>query len=75
MATVREVGRPVSPNELCEILVERGHTANHDSVRKALSRAAERGELERLDDRSYVAAGDRPGPAENETRGEGPRAG
>ena len=66
VATVREVGRPVSPASLCEILVERGHTANHGSVRTALRRAAERGELERLDDRSYVAAGDRPGPAENE---------
>ena len=75
VGAVREAGRPVSPAALCEILVERGHTANHDSVRKALRRAVERGELERLDDRSYVAAGDRPGPAENETRGEGPRAG
>ena len=66
VATVREVGRPVTTASLCEILVERGHTANHGSVRTALRRAAERGELERLDDRSYVAAGDRPGPAESE---------
>ena len=66
VATVREVGRPVTPAALCEILVERGHTANPDSVRTALRRAVERGELERLDDRSYVAAGDRPGPAESE---------
>ncbi len=66
MATIREAGRPVSPNELREILVERGHTANHGSVRTALRRAAERGELERLDDRSYVAAGDRPVPGESE---------
>ena len=65
VATVREAGCPVTPEELCEILVERGHTANRGSVRTALRRAAERGELERLGDRSYVAAGDRPGPTEN----------
>ena len=66
VATVREVGRPVTPAGLCEILVERGHTANPGAVRTALRRAAEKGELERLDDRSYVAAGDPLGPAENE---------
>ena len=66
VATVREVGCPVTTASLCEILVERGHTANHGSVRTALRRAVERGELERLDDRSYVAAGDRPVPAESE---------
>ena len=74
VATVREVGRPVTPVALCEILIERGHTANPGAVRTALRRAAKRGELEKLDDKSYVAAGDRPGPAENETRGEDPRA-
>ena len=66
VATVREAGRPVTTASLCEILVERGHTANHGSVRTALRRAAERGELERLDDRSYVAVGDRPVPGESE---------
>ena len=66
VATVREVGRPVTPAALCEILVGRGHTANPGAVRTALRRAAERGELERLGDRSYAAAGDRPVPAESE---------
>ncbi|MCY4086442.1 MAG: hypothetical protein OXG37_06050 [Actinomycetia bacterium] len=66
LATVREIGRPVTPDELSEILVKRGHAANPESVRTALSRAAGRGELEKLADRSYVAAGDRPVPVENE---------
>ena len=68
VATVREAGRPVTPDELCEILVERGHTASPDSMRTALSRAVRRGELRKLGDRSYVAVGDGPGPAEREAR-------
>ena len=66
VATVREAGRPVTPDELCEILVGQGRTANPESVRTALGRAAKRGELRKLADRSYVTAGDRPGPAESE---------
>lgn len=68
VATVGEVGRPVTPAGLYEILVERGHPAKPGAVRAALRRAWQRGELERLDDKSYVATGDQPGPAENEAR-------